>query len=66
MIRIVGCGPLLLHIMMMLVAGLLAWEVVRPASFWEVLGFLLVWGLFEAVGGVLLTYVLRLIHRGRW
>jgi len=38
-------------------AGILAWNIVEPHSFWGALGFLLVWSILDYIFGFILTLV---------
>jgi len=51
----------MLYLLMTIPAGILAWDIVEPHSFWGALGFLFVWSILDYVFGFVATLVIGIV-----
>ena len=59
---VVGCLIGIAHIACIIITGMLAWEWIEPASFWEVLKFLFVWGILETIAASVLQLIYAVLY----
>ena len=51
----------MLHFLMSIPAGIAAWNIVEPESFFGAIGFLIVWGILDYVFGIALAFIIAIL-----
>ena len=51
----------MLHLLMSLPAGIVAWNWVEPESFFGAIGFIIVWGILDYVFGIAFSFIIAIL-----